>query len=290
MTNIFASFTDTKQDTRNYESNELESICFPVSMVPVYWNKNGINDVMPEEWKDAGRQAVLDVLRDEILYVGKDYSIVKNQEIADALEPAFANGFELVRIRNYNNSKFQIELENKAIQGTIVLPNGKELITTGRIRINNSYDGSLSFGLQMGCWIQVCGNGAIAGDVMSMKRRHSGDNELDVQGKIKSGLALLTSDALSVNMNKLSKYWVTPDGKLEEMARGLVRNIPDPKSGVHPIKSQLMNRYTIENNEYGNPAFALFMAVTNMTTYPSQYGITPSYLGQLERNTLEVFK
>lgn len=286
---VFEVFKQNPSTTSNgYESTALDSLLFPVSSVPLYWNNNGINTVVPEEYKEAGYTGVLDVNRNVILYAGKDYSIIRNSEIIEALEPAFAQGYRLVRVRNFNNTKFQIDLENKDVTGAITVGD-RTFDVTGRIRICNSYDGSLAFGMQMGFWIQVCSNGAIAGDMLAYKKKHSTGN--GCVEHIESGIRLLTNDALSKSTSKLNKMWtITDPAQIQGMFKQLVDGIPDPKDGMHPVKVSLLNRITIENNTYQNDVFAMYMAVTNMTTFPSQYGLAPSYLQRLETNTAKVFK
>lgn len=285
---IFESFLSNSTNTvQNYETNQLNDICFPVATVPLFWNQNNINDLAPEEFKDAGHMGVLDVNNNNILYAGKEYSIIKNHEIIEVLETL--DGFNVTRVRNFNNTKFQIDLENRSITSTIKVRDN-EYDVHARVRINNSYDGSLAFGMQIGCYIQICSNGAILGDALNIKRKHVNLDIAHIQEQIESGVLAISDVTLGKHISKLNKYWDTPDDKLESMFKGIIRGIPDPKNGLHPLKSQLMSQCTVENSKYHNGAFALFMAVTNMTTFPSQYNIAPSYLMQLERNTMEVFK
>jgi hypothetical protein len=112
----------------------------------------------------------------------------------------------------------------------------------------------------------------------------------EIAGYIESGVNSLSNETLTQNLSKLNKYWTIPDTELKGMFKGLVEGIPDPKNGIHPIKQSLISQSTKENATYNNNAFALFMAATNMVTYPSNYSIPPSYIPTLERNIGKVFK
>lgn len=286
---IFNNFAIQTASTINngFESGVLDSLLFPVAEVPLFWRNTGVDGLVPDELVEAGYTGVLDVNRNTILYAGKDYSIIRNEEIVKALQPAFDSGYKLVRVRNFNNTKFQIDLENKSVSALINV-GGTELPVTGRVRINNSYDGSLAFSLQMGYWVQICGNGAIAGDILAYKRKHNKNNECVEH--IEQGLKALTNETLGKSINKLNKLWDIKDrAAIEGMFKRVVDGIPDPKDGMHPVKAQLLSRISTEFATYQNDVFALYMAVTNMTTYPSQYNLAPSYLQKLEINSAKVF-
>ena len=286
---IFNSFAIQTASTVNngFESSGLESLLFPVASVPLFWRNTGVDGLVPDELIEAGYTGVLDVNRNTILYAGRDYSIVKNEEIVKALQPAFEAGYRLVRVRNFNNTRFQIDLENKSVSSMIKVGD-RELPVTGRVRINNSYDGSLAFSLQMGYWVEICGNGAIAGDILAYKRKHNKNNECVEH--IEQGLAALTNETLGKSITKLNKLWlITDEATVKGMFRRIVEGIPDPKDGTHPVKVQLLSRLSQEYATYQNDVFALYMAVTNMTTYPAQYGLAASYLQRLEANSAKVF-
>lgn len=286
---IFNSFAIQTASTVNngFESNVLDSLLFPVASVPSFWNRPTVGGVLTDDYKETGWNAVVDLRSDTVLYLGKDYTLIKNQEIIDALQPAFDSGYQLVRVRNFGNTRFQIDLENKSVTSEITV--GAETFPVhGRVRINNSYDGSLAFSLQMGYWVQMCGNGAIAGDILAYKRKHNKNNEC--LEHIEQGLKALTNDTLGKSITKLNKLWDIKDAKvIQGMFSKIVDGIPDPKDGMHPVKVQLLNRIGTEFATYNNDVFALYMAVTNMTTYPAQYGLAASYLQRLEANSAKVF-
>ena len=285
---IFDNFAVQTTSTINngFESDKLDSLLFPVAEVPLFFRNTGVDGLVPDELIEAGYTGVLDVKRNVILYAGKDYSIIRNEEIVKALQPAFESGYRLVRVRNFNNTKFQIDLENKSVSSVIVVGD-RELPVHGRVRINNSYDGSLAFSLQMGYWVEICGNGAIAGDILAYKRKHNKNNECVEH--IEQGLKVLTNETLGKSISKLNRLWTIDPNEAKGMFNKIVEGIPDPKDGMHPVKSQLLSRISQEFAEYRNDVFALYMAVTNMTTYPTKYGLAPSYLQKLELNSAKVF-
>jgi len=265
----------------------IESICFPVAKVPLYWNAGDGSQFVPSDVKESGYSGILNVSTNEILYAGKEYKIVDNNVIAKAIRSIEVAGWVVASVRNLGDRKFYIDIRNPNMRAEMHV--GERTFTVdARVRIINSYDGSLAFGIQGGFWIQVCGNGATVGDIIAVKKKHQGD---DIESSIVDSIMSMTSERFLKAVSKVSDMFakeMTPE-EVGELVKRLTQDIPDTKDGIHPVKLAVIERCKKEHAEYNNGPFAVFMAVTNITTYPQNYSVPPSYLLALERRTLEIF-
>jgi len=285
---MFDSLLPSQQGTSiERVTTTIESICFPVARVPLYWNAGDSSQFVPEDMKDSGFCGILNVSTNETLYAGKEYKIIDNNVIAAAIKTLETRGWALASIRSIGDRKFYIDIRNPQMRASISVGD-REFAVDARVRITNSYDGSLAFGIQGGFWIQVCGNGATAGDIISVKKKHQGE---DVQANIIDSILSMTSERFLKAVSKVSAMFaeeMTPD-TVAKLVEKLTQDIPDNKDGIHPVKLAVIERCKKEYAEYDNAPFAVFMAVTNITTYPQNYSVPTSYLLALERRTLEVF-
>jgi hypothetical protein len=255
-------------------TDALESICFPVSQKPLHYliDRGGYHKT---EYKGLVRDDT-----GEILYVGKEYSPVANEEIVKAMEPLMNDGFELRDIRVYQDRRFQINLWN---------PNEKldinEEEANLRVTFGNSYDGSLAFYTAIGAYIQVCGNGMIAGKGFSFRKKHTGISDLS-----SFMLECVSSRDKIINMLKAKQWQDLEKDKLLKLFDKITKNLPDGKDKKpNPVKVLLNKQFENEMSNYANSEFALFMAVTNIATHGHQLGISPTYQMELESQSTVFF-
>jgi hypothetical protein len=104
-------------------------------------------------------------------FCSENYTLVSNEELLDPIEKALSTEFDLqkiVKIRDH--AKFYIDYILKDV--LFDLGNGDKV--NPRIRINNSYDGSLKFQGMVGAYRLICSNGMVVGETFEkVKTMHT---------------------------------------------------------------------------------------------------------------------
>jgi len=242
--------------------------------VPLYVLSNN-------EYKPVKQQGIQIEGTEEIIYVGKSYQIIQNEDIATQLLKFIQDtSYEVLNVRSVNNTRFDVTLIDR-----------KSLITIGNepayktAIVTNSYDGSVRLSATFGVNIQICGNGARATKpIDGLVFKHTNSN-IDFSGIYKS------AGTLDRVVEKFNEKWDLNGEVSHANFNKLTSVFPKKANGdQHDLVTALAvkaHEHVTENNY--PPNFALFMAVTNMTTYPDRYGMTDSYTLRLEQKTTEVF-
>ena len=231
----------------------------------------------------SGRKAiVLEQSPNDVLYVGTNYEVIQNEELVPVIENIQKRtGYEVHRIRSSASKRFSVELRSDDPNLKI----GHEPAYPS-IVIGNSYDGSSKVTFNYGIVIQVCTNGAtVTKSINGLVQKHTGKIDFNYERLLEEYASL--SKALSGFNDK--HFDAGSDVALGNMKR-LASIFPDTtKKLPHPMAEALAERAEAEMKTNGYPAnFALFMAATNMTTYPDRYGLATSYIPQLERASTDV--
>jgi len=282
MTNIsLNSITGNTLPQTLVDNQDFMSACFPVRTVQLGYNLHG-------SFKDVDRIGVLRMDREEMLYVGSsNYKLVKNEDIVLALEPLYQAGYEQVKVRSIHGKRFMFELQTEVFDDLTI--NG--FPCRSRIRICNSYDGSTALTLQFGVYIKICGNGlCVDPDVfvgnVDLRYKHGSSTPSNITNWIHNS----TIAAMPFVRNAISSY-IFPDGPCDANLQRIAKMIPTPSKGkIHPVIETLISATKSSMGEYeSNENFALFMALTNMATYPDRYAIAPSYVELLEEAATSLF-
>ena len=258
------------------DTRDADSILFGIKERPLLYFENGGPPV------ETDYKVLLNEKTNEPLYLGKSYSPIHNRDIMSAVGDF--KQLQLSRIRNYYGKRFEF---------TFIMPDTKFQLgpeeTLFSLNIMNSYDGSSSLHVVGGLYVLVCSNGAKVGRLTyQFKRRHTseiGRNEL-------SGFVADSIEYISERTEKLSlKSWSDDKVIVREQFQQLIKVFPTRKdNALHSTIAALDSEYQKMETKYSDQKeFALFMAVTNMTTRPNQYGLSPTYTKQLDNLVGEVF-
>lgn len=162
-------------------------------------------------------------------------------------------------------NKYNIAKDGKQVVGNITI--GTDNSDFGmRLAFKNSYDKSMSFGIALGMSVFICSNGVVNGE-HSMKRKHTGDADIEIGEYIHSNVASLEEvfhKVLEESMH-FKNYLIDErkaaelTGRLfieEEIINGMQGNI---------IKEQLYkseNFHNLEKNSEFFSAWDYYNAVT----------------------------
>lgn len=272
--------------------NKLEDILFPVTERPLsyMWNNNVIplgNNPGGEEitnYKlrsyDVPYKAIINNLSGECLSVmTESYHLFPNEKIVEKITPALSQGWNVSRVMNDSNRRFEIHLGNPDIQ----FPIGKYEDARLKCVIKNSYDGTCAFQIFAGFDILICGNGARMKTGIEVYKRHiNGINEMNFA---------LDTDVLEGYVKRVmdGKRWHNDQDKAYSQFEKLTKFLPDTKDGKHPMKILLASFYEKEIKTYDRE-FALFMAATDLSTHGLNYSFSQSYLNELDGKIPHVFE
>lgn len=212
------------------------------------------------------------------------YHLIPNEDIINALADISVGGLHLHRYRNILDRRFRIEL-----RGDFPAPieiNGYPVVS--RVSISNSYDGTERLSINIGCYIQVCGNGMLANHnwlpQVKLKVRHltSAENILD-------GVAEIYENNIGIVGRKFAELNFSNDPCDDKLER-IAKKFP-VKQGVHPVVQQIITKTKATMNQYqiGNENFALMMALTNLSTYPDENSVPASYVEIIEDCVTDLF-
>ena len=281
MTDFKLDLSTTTKKTRTLlDYDDISTACFPVALHPLYYKAGG-----NEYPADSTACVVRSDTNKIVSTVSTSYSLVKNEDIAIALDEIYKEGWKFRNCRNVNNKVFSFDLISENIATQV---NG--FTADMRISIVNSYDRSTKFSLDFGAYIQVCSNG--------MKRAVKGINtEFKHQvGVTPSDIAdfILETIVLGVPLVRRSIESAKFNSEdYNEQFKKLAELFPKPVGRnsdiTHPVVERLATESRIEFEKYQNGSFAVFMAATNMATRPDKFGIPASYIMQFESLIDNVF-
>lgn len=228
-----------------------------------------------------GHKAICLEDSNEVLYVGKEYEILQNEDIAtELLRFMESTPYQVHNIRSINNRRFDVTLVNK--EKSITIGNEPAYRT---VVVTNSYDGSCAFSITFGVNIQVCGNGArVTKPLDGLSKKHT-QNILDFS-KIAEKAIILDE-----KVDRFNQTW-NANGEISKSNFEKIASVfPKKTNGdIHDLAAELALKSHIHVTEHNYPPnFALFMAATNMTTYPSNHGMSDAYSLRMEQKITEVF-
>jgi hypothetical protein len=81
----------------------------------------------------------------------------------------------------------------------------------------NSYDKSMSVGIVVGASVWICSNGCISGDMLTFKRKHTGEVQTEMNEKIQEGIQRMRNDfgKLNIEVDIFKNYSLTQRQKSE---------------------------------------------------------------------------
>lgn len=138
---------------------ELEKIFFPVAKVPANEEQDHSSWLSHEilVWPDPKKP---DRPR-RVNVCSQDYGLISNQALILPIWDAIAQDWPDIncRVSMYDYAQFYIDIwfEGRPLRGA-----SKKDALFPRLRINNSYNGSVKFSFDLGLWRLICGNGATA--------------------------------------------------------------------------------------------------------------------------------
>jgi hypothetical protein len=253
----------------------------PVVLLPAYCVLNNV-----DHW--TGYNAVVRPDNGSTYYIGRRYTPVQNKDIRIFLEE-FVDTFDLNFVKgSYDHGTTCWEF----IKPDVSIPlsvNGKDLSTSFRVVVTNSYDGSTSLWLRVGGLIHYCQNrfglpkkkknGGIG---IEYKVRHT-----EKSSRIFDEVSNRIPKMIDIYTNTLEgKRWgVMPEtvihGKLEELF---------PRTSTGTVNTTMVALELARSREnWGSDDFNWFMALTNATTYPQNYGLTSTAVDKIVKFTDETF-
>ncbi len=152
--------------------NKLEKYKFPVERIPLVGIKQ-IKDY-PDGAVSTNVIGIFDEHGEILGHHTKEYTITTNKKLLDSgLEIMADMGLNIVKIDenlSWTNDK---RMYVSFITDKEFSPNGGDPHSL-MLTIYNSYDGSMSWGCELGLWRQVCSNGAFVVRLMKRyKKKHS---------------------------------------------------------------------------------------------------------------------
>lgn len=136
---------------------KLKAIFFPVTKVP-------LSDYMPEHAFNPGLSFLIIANPENedkrvINACSKNYHLLTNEELMTPLVKRLTKEYDLdVKVKQYNDSKFYVDFIIKDFP--MELQKGDRIFP--RIRMNNSYDGSVKYSFNFGFYRLICSNGLTA--------------------------------------------------------------------------------------------------------------------------------
>ncbi|MFH1052135.1 MAG: DUF932 domain-containing protein, partial [bacterium] len=254
----------------------VDDVLFGIKERPLVYYENGGGAI------ETDYKVLLNERNNKVLYMGKIYSPIHNQDIIEAV--GMREELKLVNVRNYYGKRFEF---------TYTIPHTKFQLgpeeTMFSLNIVNSYDGTSSLHVIGGLYVLICSNGAQIGRMTyQFKRKHTvaiGRNE--IAGFVQDSLEYLHTRTDNVSQ----KQWSDDKSLVKDKFNALAKVFPERKDQqLHPSVMSLNAEYMKMERKYTYlKEFALFMAATNMTTRPEQYGLCPSYTKALDNIIGNVF-
>jgi len=258
------------------DTPDVSTVLFGIKERPLVYFENG-GPAVETEYK-----VLLNEKTNGVLYTGKIYSPVHNSVIVDALSDF--KELKLAKVRNYYGKRFEFTY---TMPDTMFQLGPEETMLS--LNIMNSYDGTSSLHVVGGLYVLVCSNRAKVGRLTyQFKRKHTsviGRNE--IAGFIQDSI-LYVKDKIQ---NVADKDWSNDEFLIKKQFLELTKVFPPRKDNqLHPCVATINAEYIqLAAKYYDQREFALFMAATNITTRPQQYGLGSTYTKALDNAVSDVF-
>lgn len=186
----------------------------------------------------------------------RSYCPISNVEIIKtALESLDREGFSLKSEFHKCDGSL-----SKFVGGFIIHGGSKDMdIMFG---YKNSYDKSMSAGFAVGANIMICSNSVVTGEI-SMKRKHTGDGNIDITNGISEGLLRLGDNFIHLEklLNRMKEIEISRRTCCELVGRLYLEEEIITLQQLSIIKRELSNEsfdYNVENSLYN-----LYQATTH---------------------------
>jgi len=152
------------------------------------------------------------------------------------------SGLEVTGQRTYSNLN-----GNKLVGYTSVRHRGFESDPDFGLEMlfgyKNSYDKSMAAAIAAGVNVMVCGNGCVAGDMLSFTRKHTGTIQEELVEKVREGITAMKDgfSRLVLEIDIMKDYQLTPKQKAELMGvMYFEENMVSPNQ-LSVIKNEMTN-------------------------------------------------
>jgi hypothetical protein len=136
------------------KTKNLNELYFPVEKVPMSTILPGYSHI--SGLSHATMVTLPDGIPQIINYCSDDYFLVKNEDVIPPFLKEISRFYEVdTSIKSYRYSRFYIDVIIKVKE---LAMSAKDKVYA-RVRIVNSYDGSVKYHYEMGFWRQICKNG-----------------------------------------------------------------------------------------------------------------------------------
>jgi len=166
------------------------------------------------------------------------YSPVSHTQVLDAVNSNLVtNNLNIIGRRMYLNGFGTKMVGFMDIETEIGKQHGLKMMLGYR----NSYDKSMSVAFVTGATVWICGNGLIGGDVLTFKRKHTGNVLEEMNERIQIGVDRMREDfgRLNLEVNVLKEFSLTPRQKAEVLGvMYFERNLVTPTQ-LSVIKGEL---------------------------------------------------
>lgn len=216
----------------------------------------------------------------------KNYGLITNKELMTPLIELLEKSYEVeAHASNWGFSKFYVDFVIKDIE--IKIQKRDKIFP--RIRMNNSYDGSVRYQFEFGFWRQVCGNGlCVLLDELengSIKMRHTPGNSKDAAIKTMAAIEGFIREVprLTKGYHDLIEHEMDKDDAIEMI--NLV--IDEVKRFPRKKEEEVMDRMDKEIN-MGLPinAFMVYNAL-NYVLYKTDSQMKPHKRDKVDLEILE---
>lgn len=240
----------------------------PVDLLPTYVVQNGLDTY-------TGYNAVVSRDNGITYYIGKRYKPVQNKDINTFLEK-LSDDLELTfGGATYEEGRTTWKFLLPKVGASFKI-NGRELSTTFALTVSNSYTGGSSLSVRAGGIIHYCQNAfglptkrKAGGIGVEYRARHS-ESVMALLDEASENIPKMTELYLKAHEN--TKWNVKPEAII---LNELIDLFPSNKDGIlNPAVVGLKLARAKEN--WGTDDFNWYMALTNATTYPERYGLTPT--------------
>ena len=189
--------------------------------------------------------------------VGKNYKVIRNQELCQEVERTLVETLTDAELRgvqtkdsmSYHGGMCFRQYMFPAITTSV----GDRSVANFRIIIVNGYDGSSSFKLYSGAIDSFCENGMVSGVFDMMIKRHTAGLTLpNIAERVRRSIDIFYKQA------EQWKYWVGKEITEEQAYECLCAM---PNASARRVE-QLMRQYAIECLTHGKTVWALYSAAT----------------------------
>ena len=212
---------------------------------------------MNEDYQRAYEQSQATAMAALIPARTDTYSPVSHAQVIEAVAANIrVNKLDVIGRRMYLNGNARKMVGFMDIETDIGKQHGLKMMLGYR----NSYDKSMSVAFVTGATVWICGNGLIGGDLLTFKRKHTGNVLEEMGEKIQTGVDRMKSDfgKLNLEVDVLKGYALTPRQKAEVL--GVMYFERDL---VNPTQLSIVKRELTESKNFKEDnAWSLYNNVT----------------------------